>query len=241
MVYKQAWYTRLYSQIGERYFEYDYTKGTEQEAEFLSALFGQPQNQRILDLGCGPGRHSLALLKRGYAVTGIDISEDFIRLAQKQCQQPQNRFVVADARDLPFMDHFDWVFSLCEGAFGIMENDEEHKRILSNIAHCLKPGGHLFLNALNAAFAFRHPRKDEHFDILDCRVYWKETYLGRDGNEYNEECSVRYYTVPELRLLLQAAGLKLKEVWGTIAGNFSKKSLNQDDFEMLLLAQKAAS
>lgn len=240
MVTKDTWYTRLFSQLGERYFDKDYTRGTEQEIGFLTSLFGPPQNQLILDLGCGPGRHSLALARRGYCMVGVDISKSFIQMAERNSEQNRAFFLVGDARQLPFKNHFDWIISLCEGAFGIMESDAEHQLILSNISRCLKPNGYLVLNALNGAFAFRYPQHNDHFDILDCRGYWTESFNGANGSHRTEECSVRYYTVPELRLLCEAAGLTVREVWGTIAGHYCKKALAFDDFEILLVAEKTA-
>jgi 2-polyprenyl-3-methyl-5-hydroxy-6-metoxy-1,4-benzoquinol methylase len=62
---------------------YGFTRGTKQEVDFLIDLMELPRQSQILDIGCGVGRHSLELARRGYRPLGIDISEEFIRYATK--------------------------------------------------------------------------------------------------------------------------------------------------------------
>ena len=81
------------------YLRYSFTKGTAQEVAFLVDLLGLTETSRVLDVGCGPGRHTTALAERGVPGVGLDLSLDFLKLAASD--QP-GRWVRADARALPF-------------------------------------------------------------------------------------------------------------------------------------------
>ncbi|MGH9024281.1 MAG: class I SAM-dependent methyltransferase, partial [Acidimicrobiia bacterium] len=82
--------------LGAAYLRYSFTKGTEQEVSFLVDALGLAPGQRVLDVGCGPGRHSYALARRGMDVLGIDVARRFVDLAQ-QSAPPGASFVVGDA------------------------------------------------------------------------------------------------------------------------------------------------
>jgi len=237
---KKFWYERLFDRLGDRYLDKDYTRGTVQEVDFLVQLFGKDRSQRILDVGCGPGRHILELAGRGYRLTGIDLCAGFLHSAAVEVKRRGQTayWVRADARRLPFSEKFDWTICLCEGAFGILENDGENQKVLEAIARGLKPGGRLLLNVLHAAFAIRHPEIDQPFDVTTCRGFWIEHYETESGEPAQERCSVRYYTLPEIEYRLHTAGLSCLAAWGARAGRFRRAPLRLDDFEMVLLAQK---
>ena len=74
---------------------------------------------RVLDVGCGPGRHALALAARGIEVVGVDISQRFVDLATGGAPTRRRPFERLDARALPFDAEFDAAISLCQGAFGL--------------------------------------------------------------------------------------------------------------------------
>ena len=103
---------------------------------------------RVLDVGCGPGRHALALGERGARVTGVDISQDFVTLARKAAQEQRLpcTFEVADARHLPYDGTFDAVICLCQGAFGLPEEEADDRAVFDGLVRALKPGGRLALS-----------------------------------------------------------------------------------------------
>ncbi|MDA3038362.1 MAG: methyltransferase domain-containing protein [Actinomycetota bacterium] len=119
------WFEAVADHLGAAYLRYSFTMGTEQEADAIIDLLGLRSGERILDVGCGPGRHSLALARRGLSVVGVDISRTFVELARRSAQNEalDAVFVVADARTLdptdPLLVGFDAVISLCQGAFGL--------------------------------------------------------------------------------------------------------------------------
>ncbi|MEZ5229536.1 MAG: class I SAM-dependent methyltransferase [Acidimicrobiales bacterium] len=146
------WFEALAEHMGPAYLRYSFTKGTRQEVASLVELLGLEPGQRVLDVGCGPGRHSLALAELGFDVVGVDIAERFVRLANEAAVSSgldeRATFTVADARALPFDGEFDAVISLCQGAFGLAGGAGAHPRlprreldepILDGIARALRP------------------------------------------------------------------------------------------------------
>src|SRR5262245_47925593 len=75
------WFEPIADHLGGAYLRYSFTKGTAQEVSFLVEALGLEPGMRVLDVGCGPGRHALALAGRGIEVVGIDISRRFVDLA----------------------------------------------------------------------------------------------------------------------------------------------------------------
>src|SRR5918993_2258853 len=81
-VTRDHWFEDLADHLGAAYLRYSFTKGTRQEVDFLVEHLGLQPGMRVLDVGCGPGRHAYLLAERGIAVHGIDISHRFIELAR---------------------------------------------------------------------------------------------------------------------------------------------------------------
>lgn len=237
-----SWYRELFERLGVRYLDYRFTQGTEQEVAFLVEELRLQPDERILDLACGAGRHSIELTRRGFRPVGVDLSARMLQVAQACARQrgAHVHLVRADARALPFLGSFDVAFSLCEGAFGILESDEDNRQVLAEVHRALRPRGRFLLNVLHAAFAFRHPEGDEQLDVEKCVGYWTERGVDEQGREFSIACSNRYYTCPEIKLLLEIAGFEVVEVWGSLAGNFERRPVRLDDFEMLVLARKPA-
>jgi 2-polyprenyl-3-methyl-5-hydroxy-6-metoxy-1,4-benzoquinol methylase len=69
--------------MGAAYLRYSFTKGTQQEVEFLWFRLKLHPGVRILDVGCGPGRHALELARRGAQVTGVDVAPRFVSLGKE--------------------------------------------------------------------------------------------------------------------------------------------------------------
>ena len=234
------WYQELFDKLGKKYLDLPFIQGTVQEVDFIVDLLDSNKNARMLDVGCGAGRHSIELAKRGYQVTGLDFSRRMIEVASEKAKREGVRvkFLHGDARTMNLEDQFDAAISLCEGAFGIMENDEQNTAILKNIYRALRKNGKLLLNVLNASFIFRHPEQDTCFDPKTNIGYWEEKFTTENGNQETLLCSNRYYTFPEIKLILEQIGFKVTDAFGCSTGNFQKRDIELDDFEILVFAMK---
>ena len=156
------WYETLFANFGKTYDKECFTQGTVGEVDFVERELAADRSKRILDIGCGTGRHAIELAKRGYRVTGFDLSEGQLRLAREKAAAADVTvdFQRRDATQPHFNQEFDAAIMFCEGAFPLMETDEKNYAILTHAAAALRPGGKLLLTTLNALFPLFHSVKD---------------------------------------------------------------------------------
>ena len=114
--------------------------------------------EKILDLACGFGRHSLEFARRGYDVTGIDITPAYIDYANEQAKKENlnAKFICQDIRTITFDKEFDVVLNMADGAIGYLEDDGENHKIFSVIAKALKNGGKHFMDIINGSVFENH-------------------------------------------------------------------------------------
>jgi len=133
-----------------------WVEDTENQVDFIINTLGLTGNERILDMACGFGRHTLSLARRGYSVLGVDITAEFINDAKSEAQKQSlcnAEFLLSNIRDINFKDEFDVVLNLADGAIGYFETDVENLVIFDKIARALKPGGKHFMDVCNAEHA----------------------------------------------------------------------------------------
>jgi SAM-dependent methyltransferase len=117
---------------------------TDREVETLLTLL-PPGPARVLDVGCGPGRHALRLAQRGYRVIGVDTSLRFLAEARADAQDlAEIEFLQLDMRSLNFEAEFDAALSLFT-AWGYF-SDQQNQQILERVARALRPGGRLIMD-----------------------------------------------------------------------------------------------
>jgi len=222
--------------LGRAYLRYSFTKGTEQEVAFLVEQLGLQPGMRVLDVGCGPGRHAHALAQRGIRVDGIDITPRFIEIAREGAPEHAS-FAVADARHLRFADEFDVAMSLCQGGFGLVGEDDT--RVLEGMARAVKPDGRVVLSAFSSYFALRFLEEQDRFDA-DRGVNREETELRNEAGEtraFTLETSC--FTPRELRLLCERCGLAVEHLWSVSPGPYAVRPPDIDHPEFLLVAKRA--
>ncbi len=132
-----------------------WVEDTENQVDFIIKTLGLNGKERILDLGCGYGRHSLSFASRGFDVVGVDITKEFIDDAVVNAKEESlnAEFILSDIRELSYNEEFDVVLNLADGAVGYLENDDENLKIFDVIAKSLKPGGKHFMDIGNAEHA----------------------------------------------------------------------------------------
>ncbi len=226
------------------------------ECDFIEKEIEFNKQTRILDIGCGTGRHSIELTKRGYQVTGIDLSKSMLKRAKEKASKENLKidFQKQDARNLKFNNEFDLAIMLCEGSFPLMETDEMNFRILQNASKALKETGKLIFTTLNGLFPLFHSVKDfianstkegnaisdsKRFDLMTFRDYGVTQFVDDFSNKEELESNERYYVPSEITWLLKSLNFKKIDICGAKLGAFSRNDkLTTEDFEMLVIADK---
>jgi 2-polyprenyl-3-methyl-5-hydroxy-6-metoxy-1,4-benzoquinol methylase len=252
----KQWYESLFENYGKKYDNECFTQGTTGECNFLEKELDFNKSLKIIDIGCGTGRHSIELTRRGYNVTGVDLSDSQLMRAKEKALalNLQIDFQKQDARKLPFSNEFDMVIMLCEGAFPLMETDEMNFEILQNATRALKENGKFIFTTLNGLFPIFHSiekfcasvTNEENaaytknkFDLMTFRDH-NITIIEDDlGNKREFECNERYYIPSEITWLLKTLNYKKIDIFGAKLGAFSRSdTLTPEDFEMLVIAEK---
>jgi SAM-dependent methyltransferase len=243
------WFEDLADHLGSAYLRYSFTMGTEQEVGFLVDALGLEPGMRVLDVGCGPGRHAHALGRRGVAVHGVDISERFVDLARAGAPEGVT-FERADARHLRFDAEFDAAISLCQGAFGLADGgadpDDPSGRpldpdadVLDGMARALKPGGRLALSAFSAYFQVRwlDPERGS-FDAERGVNHERTVIKDESGTDAEVDLWTTCFTPRELRLLVARSGLEVEHLWSVRPGEYAERAPDLDHEEFLVVARR---
>lgn len=251
----KQWYETLFENYAKTYDNESFTKGTIGECDFLEQELHHDRTLSILDIGCGTGRHAIELTRRGYHVTGVDLSATQLARAREKAAALglTIRFARHDARDLPFRSEFDAAIMLCEGGFPLMETDEMNFTILESARAALKgPGSRFIFTTLNGLFPLFHSVKDflasqakegeatydkNTFDLMTFRDHNVTTLTDDDGQRIELQCNERYYVPSEITWLLKSLGFRTVDIFGARLGAFSRfHKLTTDDYEMLIVA-----
>jgi SAM-dependent methyltransferase len=234
-----AWFNPVAAFLGTAYLRNSFTMGTEQEVAFLVDALGLEPGMTVLDVGCGPGRHSLALARRGVIVEGVDLAPDFVRLATEAAAADDlpATFMELDVRDLDVEGRYDAVVCLCQGGFGLLGGDDEED-VLGRIARAPRPGGRLALTAFSAAFAIKWLEDSEHYDARTGVLHERATVRNPEGEEREFDLWTTCFTARELALLARGAGLEVDGVHGVTPGAYARTPPTLDHPELLLLARR---
>lgn len=233
---RDHWFEDVADHLGAAYLRYAFTKGTRQEIDFLVPALGLEPGMRVLDVGCGPGRHAHELATRGIEVHGIDVSQRFIDLAIGDAP-PGASFERLDARRMGFEAEFDAVICLCQGAFGLMTASDDDATVLDGMSRALRPAGRLALSAFSSYFVVKHWEGAD-FDA-DTGVNHERTEIRNEAGEATEtELWTGCYTPRELRLLCAAYRLAVDSINSVEPGAYRDDKPTLDTAELLLLATR---
>jgi SAM-dependent methyltransferase len=253
---KKQWYESLFEDYGKKYDNESFTQGTKGECDFIEKELNYNRSLKILDIGCGTGRHAIELSRRGYCITGIDLSESQLKVAKdKAIKEKLNiDFLRHDARNLPFNIEFDVAIMLCEGGFPLMETDEMNFEILKNVTKSLKQKSRFIFTTLNGLFPLYHSveqfcnsdsgegnatYRSNTFDLMTFRDHNITEAVDDNGNKKVLDCNERYYVPCEITWLLKSLGYTSIDIYGAKLGAYSREdTLSTEDFEMLVIAIK---
>jgi SAM-dependent methyltransferase len=216
---------------GAAYLRYSFTRGTQQEVAFLWDALDLAPGMRVLDVGCGPGRHADELSQRGIDVVGVDISLSFLRLIKGA--QP----VRADARCLPLRaGAFDAAISLCQGGFGLLGGVEDGA-VMGELARAVRPGGKVAITAFSAYFAVRYLEAGDQFDAASGVNHERTTVRNEAGEEREFDLWTTCFTPREMRLLAARAGLEVEDLWAVSPGDYARRPADLEHPEILLVSR----
>jgi len=244
------WYKNIWSLDIKNH---SWVEDTKQQIDFIIKTLDLRKDQRILDLACGFGRHSLELSRRGFQVVGADITKDFITDAENTAKKEglSAQFILSDIRDLKFNQEFDVVLNLADGAIGYLENDNENLKIFDVIANALKSGGKHFMDLCNAKYAelnFPATSWEAGENALSLSSFeWnteKKTMLyGGKTIPYGEPLgkpeivngdAIRLYTHDELDEILEARSMIIKKTYS----NYYGKSETPKELQLMVYSIK---
>lgn len=231
----EPWYVKAYDEhYYEAYGDEFAPEQTRAEVDGVVQLLGLMPGARILDLCCGFGRHSLELARRGYRVTGLDLSPDLLRHAREavEAEGLEIAWVEADMREIPVPEQpYDAVLMLFS-SFGVFDNDEEEVKVVQSVARVLRPGGRLLVDTLNREVMLRHwmPLRWQEkpdgtlllnrmrFDVIAGMWHSREIIVFPDGRRFEDEHRLRFWTFTELVGILARNGFAVIQGFGGLDG-----------------------
>ncbi|OGO23089.1 MAG: cyclopropane-fatty-acyl-phospholipid synthase [Chloroflexi bacterium RBG_16_51_9] len=232
------------------YMDNVFTKNTLAEVDFLLDELRLPPGSRILDVGCGTGRHSVELAKRGFKMTGVDISSQMLAEGKKAAKQASVKieWIQSDATRFTVKGQFDAALCLCEGAFGLLGTGDdplEHDlSILRNIHSVLKSEARLIITVLNGCHMLRKFQPEDvkagKFDPTTLSES-SEIEIDSPNGRISVHLTERGYVPTELALLLRLAGFRVEHIWGGTAGSWGRRPLDLDEMEIMAVARKSSA
>lgn len=230
-----------------KYYHILYKNRDEDEAKvFIHNLIkhlNPKQDATFLDLACGKGRHSVTINQMGYDVTGLDLSENNIKIA-KQSANDELRFAVHDMREIYSFDAFDYVLNLFT-SFGYFDNHLDNLNVLTSIKRTLKQGGTMVIDFFNTQFVIDNLNTKERktldgiaFNIekeIDNGKVVKHIKFEADGKQHHHKETVQLIDFNQFQRLFDQVGLQIIDVFG----NYNLDAFNEGKSErLIILAQK---
>jgi len=182
-----------------------------------------PPNSKMLDLACGKGRHSIFLAEKGYDVTGLDLSDEMVRIA-KSYENPNLKFYQHDMREPFDLCGFDYIFNLFT-SFGYFDHERDNYKIVHNVANCLKDNGIFVIDFMNVPRVIENLvsfetvyRDDIKFEInryVDSGFIKKDIRVEDSGELHYYQERVQALQKEDFERYLANANFQIKEVMGS--------------------------
>lgn len=225
---------------------YEHRDFTEAE-KFINNLFHKldlKAGQKILDLACGKGRHSLSFNQLGLNVTGLDLSPESINEAKK-LENPSLNFVIGDMRTFEINESFHAIFNLFT-SFGYFKSELDNQIVINNIDKHLDSNGVLVIDYLNAKkVAEKLPIVETinkgHIDFkikksIENKFIVKEIKFEDKQDQYSFKEYVKYIDLSEFKSYLSIAGMKINAIYGDYNLNVFDEFISD---RLIIVAEKA--
>lgn len=209
---------------------------TSEQVDRLIDLLGLEKDEKILDLACGVGRHALEFARRGYDVTGLDLSKKYMKEASKEAEREglDVEFIQGDMRDFVREEYYDVVINFWS-SFGYFETEDENLEVLKNVQRSLKKDG-IFLIDVMGREILHNIFSEKDSSYVDEGFFLEERRLKRDGDflendwilvkdgEVKEHKFMYWlYSEDDIREMLKKVGFKKVNVYGDLKrGDYSE-------------------
>ncbi|MDD5543737.1 MAG: class I SAM-dependent methyltransferase [Acidobacteriia bacterium] len=223
------WFEHAFNEDYDRIYMHTFTpERNTGEAQFIKSGLNLAKGSKVLDIACGHGRHAL-LLGADFKMTGVDLSERFIAMAQEAAKRLKSnaRFEVGDMRRLKFKNEFDGAYCYFT-SFGYFPH-RENVTALNNVSKALRKGGRFLLETANRDWHLHRveaqPRRweeitpgylyleDASFNARTGRIHTRRIII--DGAERRElEFDYRLYSLAEIEDMIERAGMRIVSTFG---------------------------
>lgn len=246
--------------FGKKYYQIflqSLSSRTEGEIKFILGAIKPKKGQKVIDLGCGYGRHSIGLAKHNLDLTAVDYSAYLLKIGAKIAKERNSRvrFVRQDLRKLKTDKKYDVALSMFS-SFGYFPH-KENLNFLQKVYSLLKPGGKFLLDVMNAQMLFHEIRESgslKDSTYVRVRTYSEKTAKYTDTDTYYLDTQLVYllrkrkigkqvdywnyymfhYTAKQLRKYLESIGFEMIDIWG----GYSGERWNRYSWRTIILCQK---
>ena len=221
---------------------------SEAECDFIQDVTQLQSGDKVLDLMCGYGRHSLELARRGLHVTSVDNSEDYISEIKATASEQALPVEAFTTSALTMQLHQHYKTAICMGNSFAFFNREDAVSLLKNISAHLSQDGILIINSwMIAEIAIKHFREKEWYYVEDykylldyryhfqpSRIESEHTIISSKG-EMEVIKGVDYiFTLAEMEAMFNEAGLETKSLYSTPR----KRPFKMGDNKIYIVVQK---
>ncbi len=227
---KKTWFEGFFNDDYLLTLPYETTDVSIIEADFIQKQLDLPKESRLLDLGCGYGRHAVEMARKGYNLVGLDSSLPMLIKAAELGEQygVEVNFMHGDMKDMSFENKFDGVYCF-NTSFGYFD-DDLNKKVLGQIFNALNPGGRFLLEVVNRDFILTDlplrvwwegngcvVMEEVEFNYFTSRIESNRSVVFNDGRQVDHNLSIRVYSLHELGRLLHQSGFVVRSVTGNLA------------------------
>lgn len=246
----KSWYKEWFS---NKFYLQLYSHRNEEDARYLVNLFQRSVSistkARVLDIACGAGRHSLELARRGFDVTGFDLSKFLISEAKKSLKDSKEKnlrvkFLIHDMRNFNFNNSFDAAVNFFT-SFGYFKNDSENFSVIKNVSDSLRTDGYFVFDFLNKKYLKKNLvpySKNSHGNLtviqkrkIENDFIMKEINIKDKTGSHNFSEVLKLYSVYEFKKVFNSYNLKIQTLLGDYFGNKFNESKSP---RLIIIAKK---